>query len=68
MSINSLLSSAIILMTITGAYSEVWTISGVTASAVGVGIIVLFLPIGMAHGMAAVAPQILDPWKPDPIS
>ncbi|WP_416368565.1 hypothetical protein [Tritonibacter mobilis] len=68
MSINSILCSAIVLMTIANAYSDVWTTSGVTASAFGVGVVLLLLPIGMAHGLAAVAPQILDPWRPDPNS
>ena len=68
MSINSMLCSAIVLMTIAGAYSGVWTTSGVTASAFGIGVVLLLLPTCMAHGLAAVAPQILDPWRRDPNS
>lgn len=67
-SINSILCSAIVLMTIAGACSDEWTISGFASSAFGVGVVLLLLPIGMAHGLAAVAPQILDPWRPDPNS
>jgi len=68
MSINSVLCSVIVLMTIAGAYSDTWTTLGVTSSAFGVGVILLLLPIGMTHGLAAVVPQILDPWRPDPNS
>lgn len=68
MSINSILCSAIVLMTIAGVYSDVWTTLGVASSAFGIGVVLLLLPIGMAHGLAAVAPKILDPWRPDPNS
>ena len=64
--INSILCSAIVLVTIVDAYSVDWTTSGVTSSAFGVGVVLLLLPIGIAHGLAAVFPQVLDPWKPDP--
>ena len=66
MGVNSVLCSAIVLMTIADAYSIAWTITGVTSSAFGVGVVALLLPIGIAHGLAAVAPQVLDPWRPDP--
>ena len=60
---NSVLCSAIIVMTIASASANIWTVAGVTSSAFGLGVILLLLPIGMAHGLAAVFPQVFKPWR-----
>ncbi|WP_166415519.1 hypothetical protein [Cochlodiniinecator piscidefendens] len=60
MGLNTLLCTAVILMTITEASSYAWTGLGVAGSVVGISIIFLLLPIGIAHVSAAIFPQILD--------
>ena len=64
--INSVLCSAIILRIVTGAVYDAWTTTGVISSAFGLGLVLLLLPTGIAHGLAAVFPQLLDHWMPDP--
>jgi hypothetical protein len=64
---NSVLCSVIIMMTISNASANAWTVVGVTSSAFGLGVILLILPTGMAHGLAAIFPQVLEPWRREAI-
>ncbi|MGX9357468.1 hypothetical protein ACS3SW_20495 [Roseobacteraceae bacterium S113] len=67
MAINSIFCTIIIVMTIMNASSDAWTLSGVLGSAVGLSVIALLLPVGMAHGLAAVFPRIFEAWNDKPI-
>ncbi|MEP3295601.1 MAG: hypothetical protein ABJO27_03810 [Pseudoruegeria sp.] len=54
-------------MTIANASANAWTVAGVTSSAFGLGVILLLFPTGMAHGLAAIFPQVLEPWRREAI-
>jgi hypothetical protein len=60
---NLVLCSAVIVITIANASASAWTVAGVTSGAFGLGIVLLLLPTGMAHGLAAVFPQVFEPWR-----
>ncbi|MBL3704501.1 hypothetical protein GI582_17525 [Sulfitobacter sp. BDSS02] len=63
MGVNTVLCTSIILMTIADASANAWTGSGIAGSVVGIGVILLLLPIGLAHMLAAFLPYIFDPWR-----
>jgi hypothetical protein len=67
MGIATIFSTAFILMTIANASINAWTSSGVAGSAFGICIILMLLPIGLAHLLAALLPHIFDPWLRKPI-
>ena len=67
MGIATIFSTAIILMTIANASINAWTSPGVAGSAFGICVILLLLPIGLAHLLAAFLPHIFDPWLRKPI-
>jgi len=67
MAINSIFCTIIIVMAIINALSDAWTLSGVLSSAVGLSVIALLLPVGIAHGLAAVFPRIFEAWNDKPI-
>ena len=67
MGIVIILTTAIILMTMYNASTNAWTSSGVAGSAFGIFIILLVLPISLAHFLAAFLPHIFDPWLRKPI-
>ncbi|WP_299962259.1 hypothetical protein [uncultured Roseobacter sp.] len=66
MAINSTFCTIIIVMTVINASSDAWTLGGVWASAVRLSVIVLLLPFGIAHGLAAVFPRIFEAWNDKP--
>ena len=66
MGVNTVLCTSIILMTIADASANAWTGSGIAGSVVGIGVILLLLPIGLAHMLAAFLPCVFDPWRRKP--
>jgi len=66
MAINSIFCTIIIMMTVINASSDTWTFSGVLASTVGLSVVVLLLPVGIAHGLAAVFPRVFEAWHDKP--
>ncbi len=63
---NSIFCTIIIMMTVINASSDAWTLGGVWASAVGLSVIVLLLPVGIVHGLAAVFPRVFEAWNDKP--
>lgn len=66
MAFVSILSSVVVLMTIATAFVGSWSIVGIASSVFGFALILWLLPIGIAHGFAAILPQVLDAWKHAP--
>lgn len=66
MAVNSIFCTIIIVMTILNASSDAWTFSGVLASAFGLSVVMLLLPVGIAHGLAAVFPLVFEAWNDNP--
>ena len=63
MAFITLLGSVVILMTIATAFEVSWSIAGIAASVFGIALMLCLIPVGIAHGLAAVRPQALDAWR-----
>lgn len=66
MALNAIFCTSIIIGVILSAAVNTWTFKGLLGGAVGLGVIFLVLPVGIAHGLAACFPRILEPWKREP--
>ncbi|WP_220750756.1 hypothetical protein [Jannaschia sp. AI_61] len=64
--LNTVLLTVIILSMIGDAFSDTWTRTGVASSIFGLAIILLLLPAGVVHSLAAIFPRLLDRWKSNP--
>ena len=66
MALNAVFCTIIIVMVMVSASAKTWTLAGVLASAVGLSVILLLLPVGIVQGLAACYPKILKPWRREP--
>ncbi len=66
MALNAVFCTIIILMVIVSASANTWTCAGLLGSVFGLSVILLVLPVGIAHGLAACFPRILKPWRREP--
>lgn len=53
-------------MTIVSASANTWTLEGLLGSAFGLAVVLVILPVGIVHGLAACFSRILENWKREP--
>ncbi|WP_299885940.1 hypothetical protein [uncultured Ruegeria sp.] len=66
MALNAIFCTIIIIGVIFSAAVSTWAFKGLLGGVVGLGVILLLLPVGIAHGLAACFPRLLEPWKREP--
>lgn len=66
MALNAVFCTTVIVSVIVSASANNWTFAGLLASAFGLSVVLLLLPVGIAHGLAACFPGILKPWRQKP--